>query len=1048
MASTRYTGEDATPRGWILHDRRIAVENLSSADSSYTEASPRAAGAGDPVDATTAAVVELVGDQDTALVLETLNGGLPKLGSGFELGYRRSTDVSTDTLGWQGPHYLTGISCPSFTTTALRSEGLITLPNGKLFQYEWNTTTYALSFRVFDPTTLAWTSLTPVLPGISGTARQKVVAACVDLSGRVLLLVGSPDTTPYDLVLYRSSNVEDNNGWAEIARPDSLKSLLDDTYDRVRLFQMRDGALVVVTIRATSPNGWIRQIASLDGGATWSLVGNSVSNETTNLSEAVQAADGSLLILKVASSGTLTVHRTTSAWTNAAEQTSLSSFSSVVEVWAAADPGGRLYAWYRSTASSENPLLAIYSDDYGATWTTSGRVLATAADADCYPTRGQAAYSMGAAWLLHQSESVGVTTDDSPILLRLGGWQSCMMPRFSGGSSSGESAAWWPIGEPDDLACWTATGSDAADSINSEGRLEITTSVSARYFDQTSVSADRGGHLLEAQIRVTTSTADTIGVRSTLSDGTNGSQVIVYFTATEIKVYENGSLVLTDTNWDLTDNARLQVRIAHKRADWYEIWVRRPSNGIWSKVRYAAIASAAYAASGMRWGHLTTGATVSVWSYVWSVMLPASSVGTYLLGAKNSGNTVQATRLAGHPLTGLGTPLEIAAATTAGEGRRVLYARGADGPAVRGDSWTARPAYEYPIEALHPLTEPSPRRAWRSTSDNNATWIAWSFGSGSDFSSWLSNYVGVAVFGANVETINVQAKVSGSWTTIGTMTLTQGFSGLSWSRSGRVVKPNGTPAGGRYLYRNELVGGYFDFGSGVFGKIVAHTEGIWSTAAGRGVEIEVESYGAAGASGTTGAIRFPAGMRIFRTTTSKPWEGMRLEIPAQQAPSDRYEIGTAVLGQVVAAGQSHSWGATQTYERNAEDTISRDGVPRTRSLGPVARRWEWAWSDGVDQSRLLDASPTPDYLAFSAVNDGIANLNDAPYLIAGLLADAANGEIPVVAVEYMQADTTITDRRLFMLARLAGNVGIEHVQGDFEEDAVLRVSPLSMREIV
>jgi hypothetical protein len=35
-----------------------------------------------------------------------------------------------------------------------------------------------------------------------------------------------------------------------------------------------------------------------------------------------------------------------------------------------------------------------------------------------------------------------------------------------------------------------------------------------------------------------------------------------------------------------------------------------------------------------------------------------------------------------------------------------------------------------------------------------------------------------------------------------------------------------------------------------------------------------------------------------------------------------------------------------------------------------------------------------------------------------------------------------------MLARLASSVGIEHVQGDYETDAVVRVSPLTMLEIV
>jgi hypothetical protein len=115
------------------------------------------------------------------------------------------------------------------------------------------------------------------------------------------------------------------------------------------------------------------------------------------------------------------------------------------------------------------------------------------------------------------------------------------------------------------------------------------------------------------------------------------------------------------------------------------------------------------------------------------------------------------------------------------------------------------------------------------------------------------------------------------------------------------------------------------------------------------------------------------------------------------------------------------------------------------------RTWTWAWPDGIDISRLRDANPTPDYLAHTApMTEGVANLNDVPYLVAGLLEECRSGEIPVVACAYVSttSGTSITDPTLFLgPARIISSVGIENIQGDPESDAVVRVSPITMQEI-
>jgi hypothetical protein len=98
----------------------------------------------------------------------------------------------------------------------------------------------------------------------------------------------------------------------------------------------------------------------------------------------------------------------------------------------------------------------------------------------------------------------------------------------------------------------------------------------------------------------------------------------------------------------------------------------------------------------------------------------------------------------------------------------------------------------------------------------------------------------------------------------------------------------------------------------------------------------------------------------------------------------------------------------------------------------------------------MDSPPRPDFLATAAGTEGIANLNDAPYLVAGLLEDVESGARPIVALEYMPSTNgaTLTDPRLFMLCRIASSIGLEHIQGDPERDAVWRISPITMQEIV
>ena len=1061
MASTRYTGEDATLRGWLLSDPRFTALTLNEATAFGvpSEGGPRAGGVGEANRADVAAVVQATGEQDAELRVEALRAGMPRLTGGMRVGYRFATENADRLRGWEPPHTVTGCVPIDASSTSRNNLSIVTLRTGDLVcAYRQGAT--SLQIRTFSVTTQTWSvPLTPPsVPGGSTAINSQPLTLGIDGLGYVYMLVSQTQGWS----LWRSTSPDTlADGWLEQARVSFGIWSPTAASQKMRLFVLPSGDMAIFEFYAAAVGGYVRQYASSDGGATFVRVAQSA-NLTTAQSDAAHDGQGLLGLARVDATGAMLWTSTANPWASIVDTVGATTIAtSAAEAWIGFDPVGRWYTWHRSTLYVGAVVLS-HSDDAGATWNQWDFALNDYnSDAAQGLNFGQVCHSGGSMYMLHQTYDGTGTNDPSPILTRLGGWggmtwiggaialdanyedATLSMGQNLPGNFTG--ATWLPVSEPDDLACWTAggTGTDANDSITATGRVQYT-GVTSRYMAATSapsVAQDKAFVDCELAVTANGSTAAAVsGFVVILSDGVNGTQLAVSASTTAFAIRSNASAVAT-VSVDMTIPMQFRAILYYASANSIvEVFYRRPGDSYWTSA-YSSLAwpNYAVAAGFVRWGLIGAGASSSTIEFSYFGCKYTSIPLTYPYGSRAS--TISSFIL-GRQLTG--APAAIFDRATAG--LRQTYLAGLDGPATSSDVFEISPAYDYPAANALPDVQPSPRRPWRSATDGTTETFAWMTAKTS-----ISRHYGFAVFAANWRTARLEAYTASTttWSTIGTMDLASGRTALAWARSGNVLRPNANDTT-RYIWRGELVGATVDLGAGKLRRIASHTEGLWTTAAGKHAELVLESVdGTEGATGTMD-VWARSGVLVCMDQAST-YDGWRIVIEPQDTVDGYYEVGTFMPpGPLIAAGQSHGWGGSVTHEPSVAATRSADFVSRARRLGPSARTWSWSWPDGIDQSRLMDSPPRPDFLATAAGTEGIANLNDAPYLVAGILEDVESGARPIVALEYMPSTNgaTLTDPRLFLLCRIASSIGLEHIQGDPERDAVWRISPITMQEIV
>jgi hypothetical protein len=711
-----------------------------------------------------------------------------------------------------------------------------------------------------------------------------------------------------------------------------------------------------------------------------------------------------------------------------AEEIVINAAAISVQVVTIGDHNGGIYAYVRDS----EVIKAYRSSDDGDTWASMGQVV-DFNDANTFPTPVCGLWFYGSAMLICNQAADPATNDGSLASYRFGGWEDYQ---------HGEPWDWQylPIDLPENTgtAVWAAGGTGGSASL-AAGGLTVTTSADTKTYTNTTTASN----YLQAvfDVRCTaggsgatppTDTSPHSGVRIQWDDGTNQAQFSICFTTTGYTVYDNyGSTLRTQQTIDMTN--RVQIYVALAATTSVTVRHKRPWERTWTDVGQLALNTNVATGQFIRFGNIFTATATSKWHGIF---------------IREDVSTGPQTQTQGKAIGSLGNYVPDVG-TSDHEALLSLSA----GPGVEGETYDIDVDHEYPIEACHPVTSPSPSKRWRSSSAAEQI-IAWDIGEG--MQTQLGKAIGLYVDGGAPRQIELEwLDESGAptWTSGGTMDLATGFTGLTYDREGDVVIPDGaTASAGRYLQENELAGGYIeDTANNWARRIRANTSGYWDATAGHTPVIYLEDVddGSDPATGTCQLVA-PRGVYVRHLAGSvyraRYW---RVKITAQDVPESYVRAGTIMLGRVVPFGADPSWDWSDDYEPNVERTTDRYGTTRARQLGPMRGRWVWAWSDPLTLLDIRGVTSDIDYIA-RAGGQGLATAESVWTQLRGVMSKMEGGAHPVVGLRAIPTavSSTVTDPTLFLYGELVSGVGWRSVRGEEDVDEWGRLEGATIEGIV
>jgi hypothetical protein len=404
----------------------------------------------------------------------------------------------------------------------------------------------------------------------------------------------------------------------------------------------------------------------------------------------------------------------------------------------------------------------------------------------------------------------------------------------------------------------------------------------------------------------------------------------------------------------------------------------------------------------------------------------------------------------GRALTSLPTPVrdQIDA-----DGRQ-LGLSGRGGVARFGETWEIASEWDYGVRHLDPVQHPSPRRSWRSTSDEDEVTLVWDLGSDTRLgSSWVPalSLVRTNLYRCYLEVSTAAAPTT--WIELGQYDSRLVVSG-SFVLEGNLVKPAaGTARGKRYIGDGHAAQGFVILdpgGTPVVRAIKANTGGLWSE---DGPPCYLELEGIDGTEPTSGTLHVFAGFGVLvcSEAPATSYRRVRIRIPAQNTPDGYFEIGSMLLGSVHAMGKQHSRGWSWRYVPIVRESEDEQGVsylePRIDAPDTTYRReLQIAWQDGAADARL---NTRPRWLAPAGSAEPLVAEHDVFRQLVGLLRRSRGGQLPAAALLEVPAHTeTVTDPLVVgALGRLIGTAQRNNVQGDEGRSEISRTESILWQEI-
>lgn len=377
------------------------------------------------------------------------------------------------------------------------------------------------------------------------------------------------------------------------------------------------------------------------------------------------------------------------------------------------------------------------------------------------------------------------------------------------------------------------------------------------------------------------------------------------------------------------------------------------------------------------------------------------------------------------------------------------------GVAYAGDIHKIPIEYDYALTRALPLASPpSPRIAWRSTDETEATIAVLFSNAKANVTDLGGDMLGVHLEGINWASGKVQGYNGSAWVDLATIDTAADYDGLTFTRLGNAITPGSSDAN-FWSDRHEWAGSRFKFTPPSGGKcrvINTNASGDWYNAAtGKHATLFLDDVvNTDPASGSTGEI-WPSRATILIPLIGVNYSAIRLLITANQGTSEGYyEIGQMVVGPVLMLADSYSWGRSIETQTGTTLQTAPDRIDRASVDAPARRVIEFGWTDGVDQTNVGDIVAT-----------GSATSGALPLAAHGETIHAIEGAIrasdgPRRALVYLpnvsrlagDSIATITRREATVLVRAVSDIRRDTVVGDELTTELARLSSVVLEEIV
>jgi hypothetical protein len=321
-----------------------------------------------------------------------------------------------------------------------------------------------------------------------------------------------------------------------------------------------------------------------------------------------------------------------------------------------------------------------------------------------------------------------------------------------------------------------------------------------------------------------------------------------------------------------------------------------------------------------------------------------------------------------------------------------------------GDDFTLTPDHSYAAEHVLPSVIASPRLGWRSATATTAQSLSFELAS-------ADSHIGNDIFAAYFDNINwrrveIEFYIGAAWVSQGIFDFSES---LGFVTQGDSIIPRETGATGtanRYIQRNEVVGGTFEYPSNKVRLINRNTEGSWDNGAidEKRPVLWFDGWDGTEDAGplTGGLLWYPRGMAIIHLNGASAIQRVRFTVnPGFTDPAPAagyYEIGTLAFGPVAVMGWTPD--DTRSVSRDLSGDVleeQRDGTTIRDEVAPQARMVEFSWARASRITEYQNAGD-PDFVSGSdhASAEPIADRWASPLMFEGLLSE--HGRQPLVYV--------------------------------------------------